>query len=97
MTGLPSRTVIDQRIVCAAVLYKDGTMLVGPRHFDDVMCKQYKRFGLKDEESQSVKGFLDQHGTFLTREEAYVVATKQGQIAHRFSGDDSRLFSENLY
>lgn len=44
----------NQRIVCAAVLYKDGTMLVGPRHFDKVMREQYKRFGIKDSESQSV-------------------------------------------
>ena len=87
----------SRRIVCAAVLYKDGTLLVGPRHFDSVMCLQYQRFGIKDTESESQQGFLDQYGTFLTREEAYVVATEQNQIIRRCPGDNGKLFSENLY
>lgn len=87
----------NRRIVCSAVLYKDGTMLVGPRHFDSVMRSQYKHFGIKDSESESQQGFLDQYGAFLTREEAYVVAKRQSQIIRRCGGDDGKLFSENLY
>lgn len=87
----------DRRIVCAAVLYPDGTMLVGPRHFDNVMRKQYARYGIKDSESESVQGFVDQWGDFLTREDAHSVATQQGQIVRRVGGDNGRLFSENLY
>ena len=86
-----------RRIVCAAVLYPDGTMLVGPRHFDNVMLEQYKRFGIKDSETERVQGFVDQWGEFLTREEAHAVATQQGQIVRRCGGDNGRLFSENLY
>lgn len=100
MTWMPGAFVPDpnnRRIVCAAVLYKDGTMLVGPRHFDSIMRLQYKRFGIKDPESESQQGFVDQYGVFLTREEAYVVAKRQSQIIRRCGGDDGRLFSENLY
>ena len=87
----------DRRIVCAAVLYPDGTMLVGPRHFDNVMRMQYERFGIKHSEDESVQGFVDQWGEFLTREEAHEVAIMQGQIMRRCGGDNGRLFSENLY
>lgn len=75
-------------------------MLVGPRHFDKVMHDQYSRFftrGTALGEEESVQGFLDQHGKFLTREEAYEVAKAAGQIIRRCGGDDGKLFSENLY
>lgn len=86
-----------RRVVCAAVKYPDGTVLVGPRHFDAVMLAQYRRAGLKSGEDESIKGFLDQEGRFMTREEAHVVATEQGQIRRHLPGDNNRLFSENLY
>lgn len=43
------------------------------------------------------EGFIDQFGNFLTREEAHVIAVKQNQIIRRCGGDESRLYSENLY
>ena len=86
-----------RRVVCAACLYGDGIMLVGPRHFDATMRDQYRRFGLKKTEDQCVQGFVDQWGTFMTREEAHEVAREQGQIRYRCGGDDGCLFSENLY
>lgn len=92
-----------KRIVCAAVIYPNhpGVMLVGPRHFDRVMCDQYLRFftaGSAPGEEKSVQGFLDQNGKFLTREEAYPVAEAAGQIIRRCGGDaNGKLFSENLY
>lgn len=87
----------QRRVVCAAVLYVDGVMLVGPRHFDATMRDQYRRLCIKVTEDQSVQGFLDQWGSFMTREEAHKVASEQGQIRHRCGGDDGKLFSENLY
>lgn len=87
----------DRRVVCAAVLYADGTMLVGPRHFDAVMMAQYHRAKIKAAEEKSAQGFVDQWGEFLTREEAHQVASEQGQIRHRCGGDEGCLFSENLY
>lgn len=86
-----------RRVVCAAVLYEDGTMLVGPRHYDSTMLDQYKRHGIGMTEDQAVQGFIDQWGKFMTREEAHKVASEQGQIRHRCGGDARRLFSENLY
>jgi len=43
------------------------------------------------------QGFVDQHGEFMTREEAHKVAIEAGQIIRRCGGDEERLFSENLY
>lgn len=86
-----------RRVVCAACLYGDGIMLVGPRHFDATMLDQYRRLGLKKTEDQCVQGFVDQWGNFMTREEAHKVASEQGQIRNRCGGDEGRLFSENLY
>ena len=93
---------MERRIVCAAVAYpkRPDIMLVGPRHFDNVMNDQYCRFftrGTALGEEESVQGFLDQHGKFLTREDAYEVAKNAGQIIRRCGGDDGKLFSENLY
>jgi hypothetical protein len=43
------------------------------------------------------QGFIDQFGKFLTREEAWVIASENGQIRRQVGGDQSRLYSENLY
>ena len=90
----------QQVVVCAAVRYPDGRMLVGPRHFDATMHTQFHAFGIKTQEDRSVQGFIDQHGAFLTREEAWKIAEANGQIKKRVGGDTingGRLFSENLY
>ncbi len=96
----PSESGIMQRVVCAAVQYSNGITLVAPRHFDAVMRDQYHRFftqGTAPREQDGVQGFLDQHGEFLTREEAWLIAEKSGQIIRRVGGDGKKLFSENLY
>jgi hypothetical protein len=49
------------------------------------------------ERSVAEQGFVDQHGVFLTREEAMEIARAAGQIVRRCGGDSIRLFSENLY
>lgn len=85
------------RIVCAAVRYLDGKMLVAPRHFDSIMHAQYAAFGITNTEDHSVQGFVDQHCNFYTRQEAYVIAEANGQIRRRVGGDEGKLFSENLY
>lgn len=43
------------------------------------------------------QGFIDQHGNFYSREEAWKIAQANGQIIRRVGGDEGRLFSENLY
>lgn len=84
-----------RRIVCAAVLYSDGSMLVGPRHFDEVMQAQHAR--LPKNVAEVAQGFIDQWGTFFDREDSRAIAQRAGQILHRCGGDDTRLYSENLY
>jgi hypothetical protein len=47
--------------------------------------------------SQVEQGFIDQLGVFLTRQEAFAIASERGQIKRRVGGDEGKLFSENLY
>lgn len=87
------------RIVCAAIRFKDGLVLSGPRHFDLHMHAILERVGtkhcLREEE-----GFIDQHGNFFTRHDAWLIANANGQILYRCGGDETNggtLYSENLY
>lgn len=88
------------RIVCAAVRYPDGKMLVGPRHLDYVMLLQFQALKIQFEEKDATMGFVDQDGKFYTRQEAWKLAEANGQILYRIPADQQHggtLFSENLY
>lgn len=92
-------------IVCAAVRLDDGRIILGSRHFDQfmkvtliLMCKNQAAYDrlLKHHK----QGFIDQFGRFYDRQEAWVIASKAGQIKRRVGGDDAEggtLYSENLY
>jgi len=89
---------MEQRVVCAAnkfVGIGKTYIVLGARHYDTLMrdAVQLLPKGMYEKE----QGFIDQYGTFLTREEAFVVATNANQIIRRVGGDDNKLFSENLY
>ena len=86
-----------RRIVCAANKFPDGTMILGVRHWDPVMREQARRIGYS-EKSNGIcqQGFLDNRQSFVTREEAWVVAMEAGQIIRRVGGDDDCLYSENI-
>ena len=95
---------MQRRIVCAAMRCLDGTLIVGPRHFDSVMRKQYEHLGLLGIVAPKAvppeQGFIDQFGTYLSRTEAWRVAESAGQIITRVGGDTTdggTLYSENLY
>ena len=90
-----------QKIVAAAcqVQLEDGTIitLVGARHWDHVMNTQFKYTGgvpLHDKQ-----GFIDQFGTYLTREESLDIVLASGQPfdAKRNGVPADQLFSEGLY
>lgn len=88
-----------RRVVCAAVLYPDGFIALGPRHFDATMHKQ-----IDDDRSKlhhaAAQGFIDQWGAFMDRREAWQVAQAAGQVLFRCGGDETNggtLYSENLY
>jgi len=91
----------DPWIVCAANRF-DDIIVCGARHYDSAMMSSIDRHRehglcLKYECEQ---GFIDQFGKFYTREEAWKIAEKNGQIKRRVGGDTingGKLFSENLY
>jgi hypothetical protein len=93
----PNRLIGRRAVICAAVLFPDGVLLVGPRHFDKIMQQQHKILKVKFEESLGICGFLDQAGVFLNREEAYLVAVAANQLAKRPGNAVERLFSEDIY
>ena len=93
----------QRRIVCSANLCrKTGHMILGARHWDVSMHVHnglFKYAGYADVNFEE-QGFIDQHGAFLTRQEAWKVAEAAGQIIRRVGGDTmdgGTLFSENLY
>lgn len=89
-----------QRVVCAANRNRvTGLIICGARHFDSVMHAnmQARPDSERDDWRRSEQGFIDQFGTFLTREEAHAIATERQQFHRRFDGDERTLFSENLY
>ena len=88
------------RIVCAACRNEQGTIVCGPRHMDQIMWGQIHKSTEDWEKGHVEQGFVDQRGNYLTREEAWVVASAAGQIIRRVGGDTingGKLFSENLY
>ena len=89
----------EPRIICAAILYNDEILVVGPRHSDSVMLEQVDARRIT-KFSKNVQGFIDQFGDFWTRQEAWKIAEKNGQIYRRCGGDTANggtLYSENLY
>lgn len=87
------------RIVCAANLYQDGTIIVGARHFDSIMRKTIEAINADWNHWRHMtheQGFIDQHGKFYSREDAWDIAKENGQI-FRDCDVDGALFSENLY
>ena len=100
---------MKQRIVCAANKHRAGHILLGIRHWDEIMHDQRRSLGMElDREDfirgnllhneDFIQGFIDNNGNFHTREEAYIVAKEAGQILEKTGGKDSvELFSEDIY
>lgn len=93
-----------RRIVCAAIRAADGDVLLGIRHYSPDMHRQIdarrdgKKFTHRHDEDQ---GFVDQHGSYLSREEAFPVALAAGQIVRPHACghglDGPKLYSEGIY
>ena len=95
-----------RRVVCAAIRAADGSVLLGIRHYSADMRAQISarravdgaKFKHRHDEDQ---GFVDQHGVFMSREEAYAVAEAAGQIAFPDKCgkglNGRKLYSEGLY
>lgn len=84
-----------KRIVCSAIRNPEGQVISGVRHYDTIMRQAIKTSTLKWPVNCE-QGFLDNRGSFLTRQEAWIIANDAGQIIRKVS-NDGELFSENLY
>ena len=85
------------KIVCAAMRNENGLIICGPRHYHSVMYPILDILGKKFKWEQ---GFVDQHGVFYNRQDAWKIAVENNQIFRRVGGDEVKggtLYSENLY
>lgn len=89
-----------RRVVCAAIRADDGELLLGIRHYSADMHRQIdkrtdgKKFVRRPDDHQ---GFVDQHGVYMDRREAFDVAAKADQIIRWNACERGRLYSEGLY
>jgi hypothetical protein len=89
-----------RRVVCAAIRAEDGDVLIGIRHYSHDMHLQMRarsdgaKFHHRNGEDQ---GFVDQHGVYMTRREAYDVAMQGGQEIDLGACVRDELYSEGLY
>lgn len=91
------------RVVCAAIRHEQtGLIICGARHYDALMRAQILAI------SEWVvarargyyacqQGFVNNKGEFMTRDEAWVIAEKAGQLRPHPSMRPGTLHSEDLY
>lgn len=98
------KAAIVRRVVCAAIRATDGSVLLGIRHYSKDMHDQIdaRRDGARFRHRLDPdQGFVDQHGVFMDRIEAYQVAAAANQIVRReecgYGIDGNKLYSEGLY
>lgn len=79
------------------MLMKDGLIVPGVRHYSPEMRAVLHRiYGEGYHRQVAEQGFIDIHGTFLSREDAWKRAEETGQILYKLPLAGT-LFSENLY
>lgn len=85
-------------VVCAANKY-GNLVFTGVRHFCPVMVFNMTSYNIPSLRRQlgEVQGFIDQHGVFMDRREAAIVARESGQLARYGDVFPEVLFSEDLY
>lgn len=92
---------IQRRVVCAAVKFQTehGEMVIAsPRHYDRTCVTMLKELRNHMAVVEVDQGFLDQFGEYMTREEAFIVASTANQIIRTCGSEHTgRLYSENLY
>jgi hypothetical protein len=85
---------VKRHVVCAALLYDDGTLILGARHFDRMMNPIIDKCKLVKEVPE--EGFVDQFGNFINRKDAAIIVQINNQPL-RDKRVSNLLFSENLY
>ncbi len=89
----------SRRIVCAAIRFPSGEIILGIRHGDKLMRDQYKALGFANSHGAE-QGFIINHyeDNFVSRTEAYKIAKAAGQIITKTGNQNSdELFSEDIY
>jgi hypothetical protein len=87
-----------RKAIASATRLPSGLTLVGVRHCDSLMRAQCKASNQKYDITG--EGFVDQFSLFMSRTEAWTVATTAGQVIRRVGNDHSdggTLYSENLW
>jgi hypothetical protein len=95
----------QRRVVCAAIRADDGTLILGIRHYSADMITQIHHLGEVGTKFHhrhgKDQGFVDQHGVYMDRHEAYNVALSAGQVVYpdacTHEPNGSKLYSEGLY
>lgn len=85
----------NPRVVCAAIRRYDH-IICGVRHYDELMVAQIKQDGR--DWRMAEQGFVNSRYKFMTREEAWDLAVRNGQ----YTGPQDRemgalLYSEDLW
>jgi len=92
----------NKRIVVCAAIRKDDLVICGVRHFDEIMRDLVKRTADSFDSTPFggwEQGFVDNKRQFMTREEAFEVASNAGQVDEdkASGGLKESLISEDLY
>lgn len=99
MTSLTDETRVERRIVAAAILLKDGRVLCGVRHFDELMRAWLP--ATPEEAAPIIKGheqgFVCNQYQFVARDEAWIIASRAGQIIEAPYTIQGVLHSEDLW
>ena len=84
-----------ETVVCAAILTKDGAIIMGHRHHN--CLNTIEILGLERGKYPDAQGFITSTGRFVTREEGRVLQERAGipSAAGQYRGDT--LYSEDLY
>jgi len=94
---------LNQRIVAAAnrfhFSFAKPLVVISARHWDENMHHIVSNLSedLMETVVREEQGFVNQYGQFLTREDAWIVAERQGQIRRDLGSAPGRLYSEHLY
>lgn len=91
------------KIVCAANKYSDGALILGVRHFDDLMRNTMAKINSDINYWKKLKheqGFIANDYNFYSREESMIIAKNANQqldmeVAN--GENEKELFSEHLY
>lgn len=87
----------NTRIVAAAIKYKGVLYALAPPNRHHHIIWYIVEVTGEDSIEENLQGFINNHGRFLNRKSAKLVAERAGQILDNEAPILSELFSENLW